>query len=358
MALLQNEKTLSINDIRTGQVLKIKYDGDEDLILVVDPEATTVVSTSQGRVGKLHAIKLRNMSEYDMFQLIKLVRDLKGINPRLIYDTFKDSPYAMGKRNYRTYTRKNISNIRRVTIGQVTKGTNKLIVDDSILYGVNHDNYVEVSMDHYSTIIREIKERGYKIYYEGVRESKPEPIVLEFLDVLETFDDTFDTSKLKFESWDIDMEAGVDELTTILPLFGPGFSDFKKNIQKGIGKQSTDGKTLMDVLVMSTGGWIRNVSPEVIERTISLAPTSVRDTLSTYLSSEYDEKTLKKFHALGQTYAFANFEGPDIEKGTEIEKVQIIANEMRDKRLKHFMKTKPGVYFAGSGHISLVKKLP
>lgn len=359
MALLQNEKPISLADVGTGQVLKIIYEGKESLILVVEPNATTVVDTSQGRVGKLHAIKLRSLSEYDMFQLIKFIRSLKTANPRLIYDEFKLTPYSEGRRNYRTYSPEKITKISRVTIGQVSKGTSKLIVGNSILYGVNHGNYVEVSINQYPIIIDEIKSRNYKIFYEGIESAVPEPIVLELFDILETFDETFDKSQLKFESWDINMQTGIDELTTILPLFGPGFNDFTENIQKGI-VESIEGKTLLDVLEMSArnGGWIsKTADTENIKKVVAMAPSNISSKLNGYLNSEYSEKNLKDFHTLGQQYAFADFEGLEIPKDTEIVKTQQRANRMRDVRLKSFMEKTVGVYFAGSGHIRLVKKL-
>jgi len=358
MALIKNEKTISLNDIRTGQVLKIIYDGDEDLILVVDPKAETVVDSSQGRSGKLHAIKLRNLSEYDMFQLIKLIRDIKTVNPRLIYEEFKLTPYAEGRRNYRTYTRNKIARISRVTIGQVTRGTKKLVVGDSVLYGVQHGSHVEVSINHYSNIIDEIRNKNYQIFYEGIRD-KPETVILELFDILETFDASFDKSQLKFESWDIDVESGKTEYSTILPLFGPSFSDFKINVEKGVGNGSTEGKTLLDVLIMSAkpGGWVSSASPDNIKNIVSMAPTQISSQLNSYLNQNYSIDTFKKFHNLGQQYAFANFEGPEIEKNTSIEKLQRQVNLDRDISLKTYMETKPGVYFAGSGHIDLVKKL-
>ena len=359
MALLQNEKTILLDNVRSGQVLKIIYDGDEDLILVVDPEAKTVINTSQGRPGKLHAIKLKSLSEYDMFQLIKTVRSLKKVNPRLIYDEFKLTPYSDARRNYRTYTREKIKKISRVTIGQVSKGTHKLAIGNSILYGVNHGSYVEVSINHYPTIIKEIKDKGYKIFYEGIGD-KPEPIILELFDILEVFDDTFDTTQLKFESWDIDVQSGKTEYSTILPLFGSNLSEFKKNISKSIGNTPITGKTLLEVLLMSAkpGGWITSASPDIIRNVVAMAPDNIAAKLNSYLDGEYTDSNFKRFHTLGQQYAFADWEKPtEIPRGTAIDNLQKRVNLDRDVQLKRNMETTPGIYFTGAGHIGLVEKL-
>jgi hypothetical protein len=296
-----------------------------------------------------------------MFQLVKLIRNLKTVNPRLIYDHFKMSPYSEGRRNYRTYTREKIGKISRITMGQVNKGTKKLTIGSSILYGVVHEKYVEVSISYYPTIISEIKSKDYKIFYEGVVDVKPEPIVMEFFDILEVYDETFDKSKLQFESWDINTQTGIDELTTILPLFGSDTSAFVENVKKGIDdSQSTQGKTLLDVLDMSAkkGFWISKTAvKENIQKVVNMAPSSVAAQLNNFLNQPYSDASLEEFHMLGQRYAFADWEKPEIPRGTDIDNLQKTANLMRDKNLKKNMETKPGVYFAGSGHIELVKKL-
>jgi len=315
-----------------------------------------VIDTSQGRTGKLHAIKLQNLVETDLANLIGMVRSLNNKNGRLIYDMFKSSPYSVGKRNYRTYTPEKIGTVNRISVGQPALGTIRVKVGSSILYGVDHGKYVAVTIDDYPKIIREIKSVGYEIFYEGTRE-KPEPVVMEFFNILNAFDDTFITSKLNYTSWDIEMDTGEDAFRTILPLFGPAYDDLLKNINSGIEQQNVSGKTLLDVLLMSAkpGGWIKTANADIIKQVVNMAEPAVASELHEYLNTKYSDAVLREFHALGQKYAFADFEG--LPTDTEIAQLQIKANKARDIRLYDFMKTKSGIYFAGSGHVDLIKKL-
>lgn len=121
MALRKTARTIDINQIKSGQVLEIVYDGEEELILVVDPNSKATTS-HQSRPGKLHAIKLVNYSE-DI--LLKLLDELRSTGDRLgavtkydakkLYEKFFTSSYA-GDRTWRSYTREKISQVKRITV--------------------------------------------------------------------------------------------------------------------------------------------------------------------------------------------------------------------------------------------------
>lgn len=125
MALRKIARTIGINQIRSGQVLEIVYDGDEELILVVDPNSTSTAS-HQSRPGKLHAIKLVNYSEDTLLELLDELRStgdklgaVTKYDATKLYDKFFSSSYA-GDRTWRSYTREKITQVKRITVVEET----------------------------------------------------------------------------------------------------------------------------------------------------------------------------------------------------------------------------------------------
>lgn len=364
MALRKKARTIPISDIRSGQVLEIKYDGDIDLILVIDPKAKDTSPTSQGRPNKLHAIKLANFVESDLINLISEIRStgtsrgaVTNYDPYTLYKKFISSKYSV-RRSYRTYTPSKITSAMRITVGQdAPGGTNKVQIGNSVLYGVEHNQYVQISIDDYDTLEMELNRVNNQTFYEGL--TGHEDVTLEVIKAVIG-------TELVGESWDINMESGEDELRTILPLFGPAFEEGGKgifpNVQRKLsGKILTGNETLMQVLLMAdgSGGWINNASETNIKKIISMARPDTQTQLNNYLYGPYTKENFKKFHEIGQKYAFADYEDGlgEYYKGADITQLQIVANKMRDERLINFMKTRSGIYFAGSSHLDNIRKM-
>lgn len=375
-----SKRVISKDQIKVGQVLKINYtktDGSSivDTILVVDPNATTVSNINakdggvgQGRKDKLHAIKLKNLSPDDTLRLITTVRTFKRAGGQQIYNLFKSSEYSKGTDNYRTYTPDKITTVEEINVAQTAPGTMRVKVGNSILYGAAHGEYVTVSIKDYPRLIREIKNCNYQIFYEGVIDVKPEPVVMQLFKILHAFDSTFDISRLKYTSWDINMQSGKDAFRTILPLFGPAFEQDGQGIFPNVQTKLTDKKieltgseTLMQVLLMSggQGGWIDNASETNIRKIISMAREDTQAELNYYLDRPYTKDNFEKFHAIGQKYAFADYEDDlgEYYKTADITRLQIVANKKRDQRLFNFMKNSVGVYFAGYGHLEMIEEI-
>jgi hypothetical protein len=361
MALLQEEKTVSLNTVRTGQVLKITYDGDEDLILVVDPNAKTVIDTSQGRKNKLHAIKLQQLVETDLAELISMVRSIRNVNPRLIYDMFKSSPYADGKRNYRTYTREKIGKaIKRVTVGQASDGTNKIQIGKSILYGAIHGSHIELSVNDYDTFAEELKSRNYFTFFEG---PSHEPITKELFSLClprtevsqiiskaksweppenkftdnsaigrlvagwwnQTFDDAVGLENLKNE-W---MKTGVSLDKTIKEAFSKSVGNLYQTILDNFTGYEAYGRYSKQAFLNTLG-----------ERAF--------DDAGNFTDALYD------FNQAGHDQVFP--EDNNLPYGKLKESEQSF-NKERDLHLIEEMKTTAGVYFAGSGHLDNLRKM-
>lgn len=373
-----SKRVIDKNQIKVGQVLNINYtksDGSStfDTILVVDPNATKVANTNakdggvgQGRINKLHAIKLHGLYPQDMLQLITMIRSFKTVGGKRIYDVFQASKYSTGRDNYRTYTPDNVGVVEEVIVAQTAPGTMRVKVGNSVLYGAAHGEYVTVTINDYPRIIREIKNCNYQIFYEGIIDTKPEPVVMELFKILHAFDDTFDISRLKYETWDINMETGKDALRTILPLFGPTFEQDGQgifpNVQRKLNNiKLTGNETLMQVLLMTsgTGGWIANASETNIRKIISMAREDTQAELNNYLNATYTKENFAEFHAIGQKYAFADYEDDlgEFYKTADITRLQMLANRKRDYHLFNFMKTRTGVYFAGYGHLEMIEKI-
>lgn len=364
MALRKKARTIPTSAIRSGQVLEITYDGDKDLILVIDPNAKETSSTSQGRPNKLHAIKLANFLDSDLVNLISEIRStgtsrgaVTSYDSYTLYKKFISSKYSV-RRSYRTYTPSKITSAMRITVGQdVPGGTNKLIVGNSVLYGVEHAKCVQISVDDYDTLEMELNRVSNQTFYEGL--TGHEDVTREVIKAVVGTD-------LVGESWDINMESGEDELRTILPLFGPVFEErgtgIFPNVQRGLtGKTLTGNETLMQVLLMTdgSGGWINNASQTNIKKIISMARPDTQTQLNNYLYAPYTKENFKNFHEIGQKYAFADYadELDEYYKGADITQLQMVANKMRDERLITFMKTRSGIYFAGSGHLDNIRKM-
>jgi hypothetical protein len=375
-----SKRVINKDQIRVGQVLKINYnksDGSSttDTILVVDPNATAVSNINakdggvgQGRKNKLHAIKLKNLSPEDTLKLITTVRTFKRAGGKQIYDLFKSSEYSIGTDNYRTYTPGNVTTVEEIEVAQTAPGTMRVKVGNSVLYGVAHGEYVTANIKDYPRLIREIKNCNYQIFYEGVTDVKPEPVVMELFKILHAFDSTFDISQLKYASWDINMESGQDAFRTILPLFGPTFEKDGQGIFPNVQRKLIDKKikltgseTLMQVLLMSggQGGWIQNASETNIRKIISMARENTQAELNAYLNRPYTKDNFEKFHAIGQKYAFADYEDDlgEYYKTADITRLQIVANKKRDQRLFNFMTNSIGVYFAGYGHLEMIEAI-
>jgi hypothetical protein len=345
MALRKRGRTISMDQVRSGQILEIQYTDetgstDTSMILVIDPNA----SSNSTRPNKLHAIKLTNLTEADMEILISDIRSIIGrrrnideIDKITMYEAFKDTPYGV-TRPYRTYTRKNIRDIKRITLGQsVDPPTKKLkLGNGSVLYGVSHDNFVHIAFDEHEVLYEELVSVGGKTYFEG--QNGHEAPTKSLLDLL------MGRNNYTSATWDTKSPLNRGpEYQLVLELFGGEFSA----IRQQIGDTSDD--TLLNTLLKNTSAW--SDGGYTITEDLILYLCSLGNIDTDVLYEPYDIKSFKKFHDTGQKIAF------DLNDGNPLEKVQIVANNIRDVNLIEKMESNIGVYFAGHSHIDLVKKL-
>lgn len=357
MALIKSKKSITLSDIKAGQVLEIKYDGDIDLILVVDPDAQTVTSTSQGRAGKLHAIKLKQLVETDLINLIKIIRSIKNVNPRLIYDTFKISPYVDGKRNYRTYTREKIGDISKVIVGQTSKGTNKIKIGNSILYGVVHGNHVEVSVEDYDTFGEELNRIG-NTFYEG--STGHELVTQQLMELTigkvlsgkswepESIPDSGKIGEAVAGWWNQsiteDNDGGVIAITNIRDAW----------TKTGLGFDVTIGQAFK--------ASVRDLYSSILKGFKSYnqyGRYSKTNFLNTLNQRGFDDngnatEALKDFNSAGHDQVFP--EDNNLPPGP-LKKGEQAFNLYRDEHLINLMETQTGIYFSGSGHLDNIHKI-
>jgi hypothetical protein len=360
MALIRARKSISLSEVKTGHVLEINYDGDDDLILVIDPNARDVANTGagakgigQGRAGKLHAIKLRQLVESDLADLISIVRTMKSVNPRLIYDIFKSSPYASGRRNYRTYTREKINNITRISVGQPSRGTNKLQIKNSILYGVNHGSHVEIRVDEYDTLARQLTAVNGLVYHEG---TKIEPVVKELIELLHP--------NIIMQSWEPPAKnfsniAAAGELVAGWwnQTFDDevGFSNIK-DAWVASGKPFT--ATIGEAFFASVGGNYQLILDNFTDYS-TFGRYSKQDFLNTLNEKGFNAdgsytEALYDFNQAGHDQVFPEDSG--LPPGN-LKSAEQAFNLERDNYIIHLMKNNNAVFFAGSGHLDNIRKL-
>jgi hypothetical protein len=363
MQLRKRINSINKDQIRAGQVLEIDYPGDgRRMIFVIDPK-TAPSANPQTRKNMVFAFKLKNLSEKDTFDLIMQTRGVANTGKMTMYDFLKASNYVDGSRSLRTYDPNKISRVWRVTLGHPRDvPTKRIYIGNSVLYGCAHGSYVFVHERDWDTLENEINSKK-ATYYEGTTgHEKPVQELLQYL-----VGKTGYTS----DTWE-NVNAKEDP---VLPLFGGDTETIIEQI-RGIVKERKlkySGK-VVDILA-STSGYIPNgntwwgsdkLSAREIKNIAKLGEpylnTSPLDKIVN--SREEFEKIYEEFHANAQKYAFAKDQRkPKPEVGwkgeatprTELEIRARNANLVRDVYLVKLMKEKPGVYFAGEGHVDLVR---
>lgn len=356
-------QTISITQVRSGQVLEIEYDGDTDLILVIDPNATTVTTSSQGRTNKLHAIKLHEtgLSDTDLIDLIQELRSLgRTPTPTDLYNKFKTSKYNTGTRSYRTYSPNKITNIMRITVGQLARRTNKLVLSNgSVLYGVVHGSYVEILPEDYDDLQRELEYVRGRTFYEGG--DGHENVTKDLLKYLYK-------NSIKAESWEPVLREDVSaELYRVTELFGGGSDVLWKQLQSIVKDRDIPAKnmTLVEVMAVSSGPapagktewWTSGKTTEQqIRELVKLS--GVNDSL---LDKPYDTVSKSEFitfHLEIQRRAFASYEGDEYKEfvGSAIERKTTLISRIRQRSLYKLMRKIPAIYFAGTSHVDDLKR--
>lgn len=343
MALRKKAQSISKNQIRAGQVLEIEYtnvDGEKDtaMILVTDPEYN----------GKLHALKLTNLSETEMENLIREIRSVNRNNTvkTAMYDALKNTPYTV-IRPYRTYIKNNINSVKRITLGQpVDPQTIKYTKGNSVLYGVTHGQYVNISQDDYDVLYEELHKTSYTTYFEGAYGH--EEITQVLLKLI------LGNAVYKESSWEPPHDPN---LYLVTELFGAEADASWNNINRGVKEDNIDvsGKRLIDVVAETSAYWSdRKDRPYTVGEIQALLNTAKGDTsIYSDLFSEISKERFLKFQKRMMIQAFASYEGKRGEQfvGSPLEIKQKAVTAYRQTHLKNMMQTKPGVYFAGLGHV-------
>jgi hypothetical protein len=347
------------NQIQVGQVLEIDYANSGRAMIIVTQ------TSSQNRFGNVSALKLKNLSEKEVFNMIMTVRH-ENRNNKNIYDAMEKSEYVTG---IRYYNPKKIKYAWKVTMGNSTNvPTRKVHVGNSVLYGVAHGNHVFVHENDWDTLESELLSKR-ATFYEGY--DGHEAPVEELIHYL--IGNTAYTSN----SWDIDDAP-------ILSLFGGDTDTILEQIRDIMEERElTYSGRVVDILANTSGrvpgngsSWGANkLSANDIIKIINLGkPTKemvkgavALDATPLYInvtSQEEFENIFRPFHMVTQKYAFAkdwrkdkpevNHVGEFVAR-TPLEILARNANLERDVYLVKLMKETPGVYFAGEGHIHLVR---
>ena len=352
MALRKKAQSISIDKVRSGQVLEISYTStggstDTAMILVVDPNYK----------GKLHAIKLTNLNENDMESLIYEMRSVSGrtrniseTDKMLMYDTFKNTPYVSA-RPYRTYIKSNIQSIKRITLGQPSDATTvKYSLGSSVLYGVTHGNIVHVAYDDHEVLHEELYKNSYATYFEGGLGH--EEVTTALLKLL------LGNVNYTQYSWE---PVHIPELYLITELFGAEGDTTWEQINDAIADRKLEvaDKKLIEIVAETSSGGNKQWSDRkdrayTVAEIQELLNVAVGDTsLYNKNFSEVSKEEFIKFQKRMMIQAFAGYEGKPGEKfvGSPFEMKQKAITTYRQTHLINMMQTKPGVYFAGLSHV-------
>jgi hypothetical protein len=372
MGLRKRINRIDMSQIRAGQVLEIDYTGSgRVMIFVIDPKVVTKTN-SQSRPGNLFAVKLRNLTERDAVDLIMMGRYRE--DDVTIYDVIKNSKYVEVD-GLRSYNPKKISAVWRVTLGHPADvPTKRIYVGNSVLYGCAHGSYVYVHENDWPSLQNEIMTKR-ATYYEGTDDhEKPVEELINYL--------VGKTGYTK-ETWE-NVNAKEDP---VLPLFGGEAPAILDQIASIIEERKLrySGR-VVDILAATSGynpnynsswGAVKVTASEILSIASLGAPTDFQKTLSgrataldispleTVVSSRGEfESVFRPFHEKAQEYAFAknqrkpkpedNWEGAYTPR-TPLEIRARNANLARDIFLVKLMQSQPGVYFAGDGHVDLVR---
>lgn len=369
MALVAKTSTITLDKVRPGHVIRIDYEGsDEALILVLDAN----FDGGARDPGKLHAIKLQNLSDSEMEVLNehineKIPRSGDDVKTDELYGKFKNFPYRSAEASsYRTYNHTKIKNLRRVQLGQVVEPeTKKVKIGRSVLYGCEHHTYVFINSNDYDTLVNELDSVNYQTYFEGNNGHEKTTIALLNLLVGEK------KYLSKSKTWDLLPDAPE------LELFGGDASTMWSQITLAIEERDISTDTpLIEIMERTSGNvgnyenyWSREkVTKQYIRDTVADA-TRGRPNIPSleygyilgkkFSNISYDEFKRFKDEMMKVAFAhdYAGEWGGDPYLNNELEKRITRANQMRDAQLKVLMETSPGIYFAGHSHVDDIKKL-
>lgn len=374
MALVERTYPISLNEVMIGQILEIDYKHASV------PGGSKILVVGQ-TTDKLHAIKLdKNVDIGKLnFSLRNLLGDRVWYNPYGIPDGTKITEYIrsseyVGDKPYRTYIKNLIGQQSLLVLGQQVNwvNTRRLEVQSSVLYGMAHGSYVYVNNHDLNQLALDIINRGYKTYFEGPGEHEdPTQYLLDHLIGSEKY-------KSKSESWEPTLGAEA----SILELFGGGGDTLVEGVLSVMEERNISfGQRLVAIVSQTSGpntiksSWGQHVVLEDdIKKMVSSVATvgvdlSVLDTvvnnateLREYLAPFVD--TIQKY-AFGEDWRRSrkaqssdetDWSGENVPQ-LAIEDMQKTVNRKRDEHLIMLMRTQPGVYFAGEGHIRLVKDL-
>jgi hypothetical protein len=362
MALRKRINRIDKNAIRAGQVLEIEYtDNKRRMIFVIDPK-TAGGANSQSRANMLFAYKLRDLSEKDAYDLIMKLRtkDESGKQP---YDILKNSKYLGESRSLRTYDLNKITAAWRVTLGHpLDVSTKKIYIGNSVLYGCAHGSYVFVHEKDWPTLENEVRTKR-ATFFEGTEGH--ENSTLELLNYL------VEENAYTSDTWE---NPNVEE-APVLNLYG---GDTETIIAKiayiAEEREISYSGRVVDIWAKTSGyspsnksSWGKNklTAEQIVDITKLASPSLVISPLETIVTSAKEFFDIfKPFHETAQKYAFGkdwrkdkpeqNFFGEDVPR-TALETLTRNANLRRDVYLVKLMMEKPGVYFAGEGHVDLVR---
>lgn len=343
MALRKKAQSINNNQIRTGQVLEITYDDEVAMVLVIDPDYK----------GKMHAIKLTNLSETDMESLIHEIRfvtkgkkTVEDVDKIEMYNKFKNTRYGAA-RPYRTYTKDKVKAVKRITLGQPSDPeTVKCVLGNSVLYGVTHGKFVNIAYNDYDVLYEELHKTSYTTYFEGAYGH--EEITQVLLKLI------LGNAVYKESSWEPPHDPN---LYLVTELFGAEAEASWNNINRGVKEDNIDvsGKRLIDVVAETSAYWSdRKDRPYTVGEIQALLNTAKGDTsMYSDLFSEISKERFLKFQKRMMIQAFASYEGKRGEQfvGSPLEIKQKAVTAYRQTHLKNMMQTKSGVYFAGLGHV-------
>jgi hypothetical protein len=360
MALRKRINKIDISQIKAGQVLEIDYtDSGRVMIFVIDPKVVTKTN-SQSRPGNLFAFKLKNLTEKEAFDMIKMARN-ESRNNKNMYDVIKTSKYVEGgEKSLRSYKPEKIKRVSRVTLGHPTDvPTKKIQIGNSVLYGVSHGNYVFVHENDWDDLENELLSKNATFFEGTAGHEKPVEELISYLigkttdtsDSWEPSDDVFGDAELigkLVSGWWNQTIADGQGLSNLINAWRKSGVAFNETI--GNAFKASVGSSYQ-LILDNFQGYEENgrYSKEAFIDTLN------KRGFADDKGKQYTED-LVDFNEAGHDQVFPEDQEPPLPPGP-IKNSEAAFNRTRDLHLIEMMKTTPGIYFAGDGHVDNLRNM-
>jgi hypothetical protein len=233
--------------------------------------------------------------------------------------------------------------------------TNKIKIGKSVLYGVVHGEYVQVTKDQYSVFKQELQSVNGQTFYEGP--IGHEGITQQLLNKMGI--------KISAKSWEPsdDMLTGTAKIGRLVAGWWNQTLDDAvglKNIKQEWERTGVSTSEPIEVAFKASVG--NDVFEYLLNNFTDYSDKgrySKEDFINALSQQAFNEdgsptKALETFNLAGHDQVFP--EDNNLPPG-KLKKVEQAFSIFRDKHLIDMMKNTPGVYFAGSGHLDTISNI-